>query len=686
MNYKDKRKSPWNLPKYERAKFIERMFYRYEDYYEPEIRRLIRNQRMMWGVNFAQWPAYVVEMLRAQGRRPPTFNIIGKKIQSQIGSFLANDFDVRYMPITGQIDSLTNAINDMYFSDRNNLNWKTSERIALRDCFTMVGYERMYISDRFTELGNIAWEPMDPTHTYISTAWRSGFSNDIRDYFEWGVFFPSELADMFPEKAKEIKESKLREEIDGVDLGEYMGGITGFSDTDSKWGARHKLLTYHYVVREERYWEYDLKNRCNFPETGLVPGSEMDRQAKKEYIEMMQLDPNHDVTIRKQIKRIKRVESICPTLDSELFLTAGKDKIQTNNCNIYPLGDQFNGQFKGTCDDLYDVQISFNKGRMNIDDIIQRSAKGAFLLDEALADGDSEKMRKIEAEWNNPAARIWVEEGSTVDLGPKGGMIELPSANPPQEMFRQSAELSDLADGLSMVPAAMDSRSESSQESGKLYQSKVQVGLIGQKYAMDLWEAHRRDKAAAYLLQAKITYAGWPRTFVKTGTQESIDINQRVQDNEGNRFVIDDISKLPDMLVTLVASKTGLNMRTELRSQYAESLNLLADPADRLARLVILSALYETYELPDAEKEEIQIAFTMLKKNEAMAQTLTQLDLKGKLQMYMQKGVPEIQPPEEQQPQNQITAGEQSAPEMNVGTPQEETIQEELPNPIPGGQ
>lgn len=685
--YKSSRKQPWDMDRYERARFVAMMFYKHEDYYEPELRRLIRNQRMMWGVNFAQWPAYVVERLRMQGRRPPTFNIIGKKIQTQIGSFMANGFDIRYTPTTGRIDQLTNSVNDMRFSDEHNLDWKVSERIALRDCFTMVGYERMYISDQFSELGNIAWEPLNPAHVFLDTGWKSGFVNDIRHYFEYGMFLASELAEMFPDQADKLKELKSREEFDGVDLGEFHGGVTGYRDTESKWGSRHKLITFHHVTKEERFWEYDLKHRCNFPETGFDAGSEMDREAKIQYIQMMGLDPNHDVTIRKQIRRVKRVESICPTIDAELFLTAGKDKIQTNNCNIYPIGDQYNGQFKGTCDELYDVQLSYNKGRMNVDDIIMRSAKGAFVLDEALANGNAEKMRQIESEWNNPAARIWVEEGSTVDLGPNGGIIELPAGNVSPESFRQSAELFDLADSLSMVPAAMDARTESSGESGKLYQSKVQVGLIGQKYGMEIYEAHKKDKAAAYIIQSKITYAGWPRTFVKPGSEEPIEINRRMTDGFGNRYIVDDISKLPDMLVSLIPSRQGINMRTELRSQYAESLPLLADPADRLARLVILSSLYKTYELPEVEKQEVDMAFQMLKQNAALQETMNHLQLKGAVQQAMAGpagpqmtaggGAPQLP--------HQVTAGEPSAAEMNQGTPQEGVVPGEEFTAIPGG-
>jgi hypothetical protein len=652
------------------------MFDKYEEYYEADMRRIARNQRFAWGLNFGQWPAYVVEKLQAQGRRPPTLNVLGKKIQSQIGSFMSNDFDVRYAPINGKVDSLTQKLQDMFYSDKNNLMWKVPESIALRDMFGAgVGYERMVISDQFDEMGNISWEAINPMHVYLDIGWKGGDVSKIRHYFEWGMFYPSEIAEMFPNVGSKIDDLKEREETDGVDCGEYHGGPTPYGTTEDKWGSAHKVIIFHSVKIVERWWEYDLLNQCNFPETGYEPQSDEDKAAKTEYIKMMGLNPARDICTRKQIRRVKYIEVICPTIDSELFLVDGKDRVQTNNCNIYPLGDCYNGQFKGTTDDLYDLQVMLNKGEMNIDDIQTRSAKGAFLLDQALAAGDVNKMREIEANWNNPAARMWVDEGSTSELGPHGGVIPLPGVAPTPDMFKQNDRRLDLIDRLSMVPSAMDSRTESSGESGKLYQSKVQVALVGQRYQLDIFENHKRNKSRAYLIQAKITYKGFPRTFARSQPGDTFTVNKPIEGPDGTMYVMDDISKLPDMLVSIVPSKSGVNVRTELRTQYAESLQLLVDPADRLARLCVLSALYETYELPEETKQEISMAFQMLKTNAAMVEAMNNMAMRQKMQTMSS---PQQQIPQEEPPQQQISQGQPTREEAVEGTPQEEMQPEEV--------
>ena len=675
---------------YQRIYWVSQQFSRFQDYWRPEIERMIRNQRMYWGINFGQWPSYVVEKLRSQGRRPPTLNIIGKKIESQVSQFISNSFDVKFSPVDGKINTLTEKLQDLYFSDKYNLDWDTAEIVALRDCFTMVGYERMFISDEMSDFGNISWEAVNPTHIYLDPAWRSVYSRDLERYFTWDYLLADEISRLYPRKSDRIKEIKEREEMSGIDYGEYHGGVQSFSSTEEKWGSSHKVIEYHYIKREERLWEYDLKNNIPFPETGYKAQSQQDRDAKIQYIAMMGLDPNSDIAQVSQTRRVKYVESICPTIDSTLMLSAGKDKIQTNNVNLYPLGSSMNGQFKGTVDDLYDIQVGFNKGEMDIDDIQRRSARGAFILDKALVGGDRNKMAQIEEGWNDPGARMWVDEGTTADLGQHGGIIELRPSQVPGDVFTQNNRRLDLADWLSMVPAAMDSRSESSTESGKLYQSKVQVGIIGQKYYSKLYERHKRDKAAAYVLQAKYTYASQPRMFSGVGGKPPVMINQPAQDAYGSKVILDDISSLPEMRVVLVPSSSGLSVRTERRTQYTEILQTLNDPRDRLLKLVTLGGIYETLDLQDDKKEELDKAVEMLTINAALEQALTNVTMKTQMmqaqlqgaQMMNQLNPPQQEQQGEQQAPQQISQRPMDKQEMEQGSPQEDI---NSPEPAPQG-
>lgn len=645
MQYSRKKLVVFDEPKYQRVRWLQDQFHRYETYYSTEMYRLITNQRMYWGLNFGQWPAYAVEKLIAQGRRPPQFNIIGRKIEGQIGSYLSNGFDIKYRPKNGKNTHWPMTLLDMTYHDKSSCDWESSEIIALRDMHCMVGYERMMISTRNDfDFGNIAWEPLNPAHVMLDPEWRSVNAWDIENYFEYGDFSAGKIIRLFPKVAGRIRELKEREERDGVDYGDYMGGPQRFTSTEEKWGSFHRVITFHYITHEKREWEYDLINRNPFPETGYPKDSREDQAIKQAYVEQRGLNPGEWTTVRQE-RRVKRIEAICPSLDNELFLMAGKDRIQTNNCNIYPIGNNFYGQYKNMVDDLYDVQVSYNKGKMTIEDIMARSAKGAFILDKALTGGDESMRQQIEQEWNNPAARMWVDEGATADLGQHGGIIELPHAQATPDMFRTNQENIDLADRLSTMPAAMDSRVENPGEPARMMQTKLQVGLVSQKFGMKMYERHKKEKAAAYPLQAKITYAGYPREFRKSQGNENLVLNEPAMDQSGRPVMINDISVMPEMDVILTPSVTGADLRSELRSQYADVLPLLEkDPKDRLLRLIFIKNIFATQDMSEEDKEEIEKACKVLITIEAMGNAINYATIKQQLSQIMTPQSPQETP------------------------------------------
>src|SRR5574344_811406 len=90
---------------------------------------------------------------------------------------------------------------------------------------------------------------------------------------------------IFPKMEPELKEWRYREEISGIDFGEYHAGVQRYRNTEEKWGDRHRVITFHSVEKVERMWEYDLVNKCLFPETGFDLDSKEDREAKQLYMQ-----------------------------------------------------------------------------------------------------------------------------------------------------------------------------------------------------------------------------------------------------------------------------------------------------------------------------------------------------------------------------------------------------------------
>lgn len=594
------------------------MYERYYKYWRSDIDRYARNGRALWGINFGQWPAYVIQKLLDQGRRPFTANLLLDKAETFIGSIKSSGYDIRFRATSGKLDSLVNRINGMYTTDKKHCGWDLEETIALLDMCAAVAYQRMYITEQHHALGNIAWENPDPRHLLLDPTWRSNNVNDIKSYATFSRMTPQEIMDTSPsEVADALVEQSKRELTEGIDYGE-PDPFGQYETPQAKWADKHLVIEFHWVEDQERWWEYDLKNNTPFPETGFKNGSDEDKQAKVQYCQIMQLTP-YDITWEKQRNRVKYIQRVAPSINQELFLCNGKDRIQTNNCNIYPIGYRYAGQYQGMVDRLYDIQLSTNRGEMDMDDIRLRTARGANIIDSALAGNDPRRKAEIEDAWNDAGARIWVDEGSTSDLGAHGGIIPINQTPITGDVFQLQQRRFDMADKFSKVPAAMESRQQHAGEANRLFENKVKLAQLGQWMYSDLYRSHLLEKAYAYMRQAKVTYAGAPRRF-EDENGDPIWVNMPGQDNHGNAVTLDDISKLPELTVDATISQMSDTRRLDTQSTLGQLLQLVAsDPNNRLVSLCMISSIIEAADLGDEAKDEIDKAMKITKMQAALS-------------------------------------------------------------------
>ena len=602
---------------YERIRWCHNTFLKYNEYWRDETARGVRNARFWWGVNFGQWPDNIVQRLLDQGRRPPTYNVVLDKMETMIGSIMGAGWNTRYEPLYGKGDSIMGKLDDIRNTDEQNLDWEYTETMVFLDALSMVGYERMAITDKLHDLGNITWEQLNALRVLRDPRWMSTDIDDLDDYFTYYYLTPSEVRDMCEgDVSEQLTELEAREKRDGIDFG-YYEGFTTYDDPGAKWIDRHLVLEFHYVKREKVWWEYDKKNYCLFPETGFKYGSEQDKQAKAQYAQEAGLTGEDIVWDKKKVVT-KYIERIAPTINRELFLARGKDRVQCGSVNLFPLGFQYQGQFQGIVDRIYDLQLSINRGEMSMDSILATTAKDTMFIDEGLAGGDPVKKAQIEDAWNMDGARIWVEEGAMADLGPNAGVIPLPHREVSADAFRVIERRYELADRLSKVPAAQESRTEGGQEPNILYENKLSVASIGQWLYGMLHKRHRVAKAKAYLRQAKITYAGAPREF-RDDSGEPFTINKTTYDDAGQSYTLDDISTVPEMRVIAIPNKGGPSYRLQNQQQAAKLLPISnQDPNNRLITLILMEIAVDGEQLPDDKKDELTKAFALSKAQAAL--------------------------------------------------------------------
>jgi hypothetical protein len=476
----------------------------------------------------------------------------------------------------------------------------------------------------------------------------------LRSYFREEMMSAEEIMYTFESKSEKLKELKNREMVDGIDHGENVGPAL-YKDMETKWGSLHRVIEFHWLEQKERYWEFDTKNNVPFPDAGYKLGSDEDRSFKIQYIKTAGLQPS-DITYEKQKTITKHIQACAPSIDAELFLIDGPDRVQTGSCNLLPLGWKYEGQYAGLVDRMQDLQVSYNKSEMLIEDQMMSAARGGKIWDKALTGGDKSLEKQIEEAWNDPAANVWAAAGSTANLGQHGGVIPMSTVSVSGDVFNQQMRRERNFDRFSKVPAAQESRSEYSGEPATMFKDKNAIAVLGQRVYQKLVESHKKHKAEMYARQAKITYAGITRSFGEVGSKKQFSINRSSYDQKsGLPVVLDDIRMLPEMKVTLVPAKDSANLRDQLRQDYGALLNPIAgDPQNRLLTISIVGAVLETTPLPEDKKEEFNKSIQLLKMDAALGVALA---IKQKQMQINPPAPPEAQQIQGGQPQQQMTVG-----------------------------
>jgi len=583
----------------EKVRWIYSLYNKYHDFWRTDRERMIRNMRLFWGADYAQWPQYIVDRLRAEGRQAPTYNIVSDKVESMASMILKNDFDMKFEPMTGEIDSLTLEAQDIMYSDKELMDWDASKVDFLVKGITHVGCERMIVSDRYNPMGNVGYVSEDPFMLLRDPSWKSTDGRDLKSLFKFGYYDPDEIIDHYPNKSEEIKQHQEKILKEGPEFGPQDIYLNPYVDT--RWGSKWLVIEWHHIREEERWWEYDLRNGTPFPET--------DVQGKQRYVEKNGLGDDEITWIKQKLNRYY-VTSIIPALGYQFLLEDRLHEIQVDRLPFFFWGiTRFNGQYRGLGDLLYDPQININKNEMDMADIRSRAARGSFFIDPEIVDGDPEKMQEIELNWNSAAARIWTEHGKLAEG--KKYLLEIPTSHIPSDLVQNTDRMLFMADRLSKVQAAQQGRAESGQESGRLFQSKYEAGIISMGIINKTLMRHENDKAEAYLTQIKSTYAGPERQFARAGGGQPININQRMILETGEVGIRNNISRLPRHKIIITQSPKGIDVRTNKRIVNAELMKQSIDKP--LISLVFFGNVYETIEASDDEKEEFKKALELEK-------------------------------------------------------------------------
>ena len=633
-------------------------FDRAMDYDRRNRRRSYANWRAYMAIEAGQWEDDSFTKLVQEDRHAATYNIIGPKVDTLAGSLASEVFDLDWKPAEGIRNSLTEAIKTSYYADKDLCNYEKIVEDIIKDAMIYRGVIKMEMSNRYNPLSNICFRRVTPGFFVADPHWISDDDNDLTKCWEMFHMTALQIKNTFGVTSPQIEAAIENDLKSGDRYDEYYRysrfyndqyGTNGIHDQHT-YGNLHKVVEYHYMetIKTERLvgQVLDSSRWVPFPLT-------TDEAALERFMIENKIDP---LSLKKAPyeDKVHHVITVCPTLLVDRPLQKGVSKIQPKRLPYLLLSaNRAHGQDKGIVDDILDIQRTINKRESRLTDMINTAAGGGVLVNKDLFK-TPEQQKRFERRKADPS---YVEFVEGEELTKDRAVHYLNQNNFPSALVNQLERMWDIIDRVSKVPAAMDAMSESANESGILFDRKLEISRLGLVTIINRVKNFRRNMAEMYYEQWQLVYNGPEREMSTFDGERSVVLNKRVYDpSDGKVYIENRPDQIPRSMVIIRESKASPNRRMRDRAIYSELFNL-SHEANPEYTSFFFQKMIETMDLSDEDKVELNSIAKMQKfrDRQKLATEVSTLDAQDKqaalLAMQSELSI------------QQLIAGQQQAPQ-----------------------
>lgn len=659
---------------------------------EGNRKRSYRNWQQYFAVEKSQWPEITRMKLAEQNRHAAQYNIIGPKVDALVGSLMQEQFDLDWKPIEGSRNSLTEAVKDSYYTDKEIGNYDKQFEAVVRDAMIYLGVMKISMSDRHNPLKNIAMRRVEPGFVVFDNTWIS--DDDDECDRAWEIFHLSaeEIAQKYNVMNPQLDEQIKMERSAGISFEENYTDPNQIL-MDSRRGHLHRVIEHHYIekINTTRVigQRMDSERWIPFPITD-------DKAKLEKYMTDNNIDPM-TMMDSPYTDRIHKIQTIAPEIVEEKVLEQGVSRVQTKRLPYIQLtANRAFGQNKGIVDDLYDIQQTINKRESKLTDMISTATGGGKLVNKDLFDSPA-KRERFRKKANDPG---YVEFVDGDEMTKERAIQYINSAQYPSQIIDQLTRMWDIVDRVSKVPAALEAISENSNESGILFERKVQVARINTITLMNRVRDFYKKGAEGYYWQWQTAYNGPERMMSTADGKHMAVLNRRVYNQEDGKIYIQNRpDQVPRCHVIATESKSSPNKVIRDRAIYSELYNLSTQTNPEYASL-FFEKILETMELDDQSKgrvkeiSQLQQIRDKLRITTEMSNLVAQgsqselVGLQSQLgiQQMMAQMQPQQKPPVEQIPEDEVQAQDAQFQEVPVEDSQAEddlpSLEEEQASPF----
>lgn len=559
--------------------------------------RSYRNWKYYFGVDGGQWKDETKAKLNLLNRHANQFNVIAPKVDSMAGALVQEEFDLDWKPDDGEKNSLTESIKTVYYSDKDLCDYEKNVEEVILDGLIYEGILKVGMSDRYNPLKNICFKRCIPGYVVKDPYWISNDDKDLERAWEFFHVHPEEVADIYG-VSNEFIDAKIKNlRRQGLSYEQFTRNPDELARLNMK-GDFIRLIEFHYIkkISTSRIMGKKLGSPrfLNFPITD-------DRDRLIKFMEENLIDP---MTLREApyTDRIHNVCTVSPEYSKLKILEKGVSKVQIKRLPYLIFSaNRAMGQSKGLVDDMIDVQDTINKRESKLTELISTSQGGGKLVNKDLIKGRVAQQR-FKERVNDPSYVEFVEGD---ELSKEKSIHYINSNQYPSQIVDQIARMYETMDKVSKVPAAMEAMSQHSNESGALFDMKLQVARMNTITIVNRIKSLRKRMAEAYFYQFSLAYNGLERPFTRRDNGDRVVLNQRVfNEEDGKLYIKNRPSEIPRCHVVLTESRSSPNRKIRDRVVYSELYNLSTKTNPEYSP-IFFELLIRTLDLDEEQEQKV---------------------------------------------------------------------------------
>lgn len=562
-----------------------------KDHYNRYLLRAIENWRFYVGVDaahgFGQWAADAIAYLVSQNRQILTYNICQPIVDRIAGGMMALPIDPDFIPVNSEITTLTQAITQAMYSDKELMDWDGTKLQMAKAGLVFEGVMKHVISDEYHKLGNQGFEYCFPGSVIPEPGWKTWRGKDCNFCFHEQFFQPEQLLEQWPEAEGLIMPYIWQVKSGGHQYGSQMGPTPYANIQDYSWGTALKVISKYEMITEKYKQEYVVTQQ-----SGNVPIPRL-LKTPSEKIAWLNANvpdwvPDH-VYEEEEKERICVVNRICPMLGYQEKIESRRTEIQTGRLPFFWWSaSRDNGEPHSIIDAIKDCQTNINYWESLITNKIQVEGGGGSQFTDRSMFANEIEFDRYRALRNNPQETFELKPGVLAS----GRLPAMPTqmSQFPREAYEHLNHLiGTMLPHLSKVTPVSKGMMESQVKSGYMYKLMT-IQSEQQLYTIHFgWRVMWNEAYEAYLVQASRTYAneGIPRTFSLNKGETTITLNEEVTFPDGRKGIRNDASQL-----MYIRHKVIISEKQSSPSQRVEELKVLGEYIPSCPQTMPVSQMY----------------------------------------------------------------------------------------------